>query len=288
MMTDLNVELTPEFWRKYVAQRKNLLPRKKISASKKWDKMAKRYQNFAEDKDFVAELKWMKEGMLQRRMLGPELEVIDVSCGPGTHCFSFAELCRQVTALDVSEKMIEQVLLKKDELGVDNLTVICQDFSDFKAPGLYDTVFVSMSPVLNDLDNIDRLLALSRRYLALTYWAGVRENPLYQRCHRLIYDSEYHFDALDLTVVFNYLNALGYSPEISYIHPVWKRRDTLANTVDYIIWHLEFYRRLSDAEKASVKALIAVEADAEDMVSYETRLRKGALFLDKKDGFFEA
>ena len=284
-MTNVNIELSPEFWRNYVNQRKNALPRKKISASKKWDQMAKRYQNFADDKDFVAELKWIKEGMLRRHMLGSEMDVIDVSCGPGTHCFSFAELCRQVTALDVSEKMIEQVNLKKNEIGVDNLTVICQDFHDFKPLNFYDTVFVSMSPILNDLDNIDRLLALSRRYLALTYWAGIRENPLFQRCYRLIYNAEYQFDALDLTVVFNYLNALGYSPEIGYLHPVWKRRDTLVNTVNYMIWHLEFYRQLSDTEKLSVKELIAAETDAEGMVSYFTRLRKGALFLDKKAGF---
>jgi len=286
MMTNLKVELSPQFWRDYAATRKNSLPRKKVTAAKKWDQMAKRYQNFADDKDFTAELEWMKEGLLKRGMLGPEIEIIDVSCGPGTHCFDFAKLCRKVTAVDVSEKMIEQVLLRKSEDRVDNLTVVCRDFYDFTAPNLYDTVFVSMSPILNDLDSIDRLLDMSRRYLALTYWAGVRENPLYQRCYHLIYNSEYQFDALDLTVVFNYLNALGFSPEISYTHPVWKRRETLENTVSYMIWHLEFYRKLSDLEKESVKELIAAEADAEGMVSYVTRLRKGALFLDKKAGFF--
>ncbi len=285
-MVNLSIELSPQFWRDYVAGRKNSLPRKKVNASEKWDQMAKRYQNFADDKDFVAELKWIKEGLLRHGMLGSELEIIDVACGPGTHCFTFAVICRQVTAVDVSEKMIEQVILRKNESGVDNLTVVCQNFYDFKTPDLYDTVFVSMSPILNDLDSIDRLLAMSRRYLALTYWAGVRDNPLFKRCYRLIYNSEYHFDALDLTVVFNYLNALGFSPEISYLHPVWKRRETVANTVNYMIWHLEFYRELSDDEKMLIRELIVAEADTEGMVNYSTRLRKGALFLDKKAGFF--
>ena len=284
-MINVNLELTPQFWRDYVAARKNTMPCKKVQAGKKWDQMAKRYNKFAHDKDFVAELAWIKAGLIDRGMLGPELDVVDMACGPGTHCFIFAGLCRQVTAVDISAKMIDQVNLLKDKGGVENLTVVCRDFNTYKAPALFDTVFVSMSPILNELHNIDRLLAMSRRYLALTYWAGVRENPLFQRCYRLIYNLEYRFDALDLTVVFNYLNALGFSPEISYLHPVWKRRDTLANTVAYILWHLEFYRDLSEFEKAQVKELITAEVDSEGMVSYSTKVRKGALFLDKKAGF---
>ncbi len=280
-----NIKLLPRFWRDYVALRKKTLPQKKVTAGEKWDHMAKRYQKFADDKDFVAELEWLKTGMLDRNMLGSDLDVLDMSCGPGTHCFTFAETCHQVTAVDVSEKMITQVELQKKSQGVKNLTVLCQDFADFQASGLYDTVFVSMSPILNELSNIDRLLAMSRRYLVLTYWAGVRENPLFQRCYRLIYDAEYYFDALDLTIIFNYLNALGFSPEITYLHPVWRRRDTLENTVNYIIWHLEFYRKLTASEKIAVQKLVTSEADSDGMVTYYTKVRKGALFLDKHAGF---
>ena len=53
-----------------------------------------------------------------------------------------------------------------------------------------------------------------------------------------------------------------------------------------MIWHLEFYRKLSDAEKLIVQELIVAEADTEGMVNYSTKLRKGALFLDKEAGFF--
>jgi len=284
-MENINIKLSPQFWRDYVALRKKSLPQKKVMAGKKWDQMAKRYQNFAEDKDFIAELKWLKTGMLNRNMLGTDLDVLDMSCGPGTHCFSFAEICHQVTAVDVSEKMVAQVELQKKSSRTKNLTVLCQDFVDFQAPGLYDTVFVSMSPILNELSNVGRLLAMSRRNLVLTYWAGVRENPLFQRCYRLIYESEYSFDALDLTIIFNYLDALGFSPEISYLHPVWRRRDTLENTINYIVWHLEFYRELTVSEKIAVRKLVASEADSDGMVTYFTRVRKGALFLDKKSGF---
>ena len=279
-----SVDLTPQFWRDYVLSRKRSLARKKVATGEKWDQMAKHYHTFEEDESFVAEQQWIKDGLVQRKMLSSDHDIIDMACGPGTHCFDFAELCRQVTAVDVSSKMIERVRLRQKEEKVDNLTIECQDFYDFQGPRQYDTVFVSMSPILNELDSVDCLLAMSRRYMALVYWAGVRDNPLFQRCYKLIYEENYQWDAMDITTIFNYLNALGYSPEITYLHPVWKRHDTLANTVEHMIWHLEFYRSLSNIEKGKVNEMVALEADADGMVTYYTRVRKGALFLDLEAG----
>jgi len=279
-----SIDLNPQFWRDYVLTRKRSLARKKIATGKKWDQMAKHYHTFEKDEGFVAEQQWIKDGMLRRKMLGPDLEIIDMACGPGTHCFDFAKICRQVTAVDVSNKMIEQVKLRQKAEKVDNLTIKCHDFYDFHPSRQYDTVFVSMSPILNELDSVDRLLTMSHRYLTLIYWAGVRDNPLFQRCYQLIYKEDYLWDAMDVTTIFNYLNALGYSPEISYLHPVWKRYDTLTNTVEHLIWHLEFYRSLSKIEKNMVNNLVAEEADTEGMVTYYTKVRKGALFLDLEAG----
>ena len=61
---------------------------------------------------------------------------------------------------------------RQEERKLDNLEVINRDFYDFAPDDTYDTVFVSMSPILNQLASVDRLLALSRRYLMLGYWAG--------------------------------------------------------------------------------------------------------------------
>ncbi|MBN2808210.1 MAG: class I SAM-dependent methyltransferase [Deltaproteobacteria bacterium] len=279
-----NLELTPQFWRDYVLSRKRSLPRKNIATGKKWDQMAEHYHTFEEDESFVAEQQWIKTGLIQRGMLNPDQEIIDIACGPGTHCFDFARSCRHVTAVDVSSKMIEQVRLRQKKEQVDNLTVICHDFYDFQPQQQYDTVFVSMSPILNELESVDRLLKMSRRNLVLIYWAGVRDNPLFQNCFKMIYDEAYQWDAMDITTIFNYLNALGYSPEITYLHPLWKRHETLAHTVEHLIWHLEFYRSLSDAEKKKVYDLTALEADSQGMVTYLTRVRKGALFLDLEAG----
>jgi hypothetical protein len=139
-----------------------------------------------------------------------------------------------------------------------------------------------MSPILNDLGAVDRLLALSNRYLALVYWAGMRENPLYNHCYRMIYGEDFVWDPLDITVIFNYLYSLGQTPEISYQYAVWQRQEPLAQIIEHVIWHLEFYRPLTTDEKDRVVAYLTPFAATDGMVRYDTHVRKGTLLLDKQ------
>ncbi|MBN2333078.1 MAG: class I SAM-dependent methyltransferase [Deltaproteobacteria bacterium] len=275
---------TPEFWRIYAEKRRKSFENRKITTAKKWDDLADHYHKFENADDFVADQQWITNQLHDQQILQPGYSVVDIACGPGTHCFDFAKSCKRVVAVDVSPKMIEQLLAKKKERQTANLEVICADFYQYDPPETFDLVFVSMSPILNDLASVDRLLSMSSRYLALAYWAGIRENPMYNHCHQLVYDEPYVWDPLDIVAIFNYLYALGYSPQISFQHATWKRQDTVAHVIDHTIWHLEFQRSLTGAEKDAVSAYISSFGDSQGMVSYDTRVRKGCLILDKQVG----
>ncbi|MEA2108674.1 MAG: class I SAM-dependent methyltransferase [Pseudomonadota bacterium] len=279
-----NDPFKPDFWLTYAKERKKSFANKKITTAKKWDGLAGHYRKYEQDDDFKQDQQWIMAQLRLRRILQPEYNVIDVACGPGTHCFHFARQCKQVTALDVSPKMIDQLEAKKREQQAANIEVICSDFHHYKTKEKYDLVFVSMSPILNELSAVDRLLELSSRYLALVYWAGVRDNPLYNHCYKMIFNEPYVWDPLDIVAIFNYLYSLGFSPEISFQHARWKRHDTLENTLQHTLWHLEFYRPLSETEKGMVRDYLSPLADDQGMVYYETKVRKGFIILDQKAG----
>ncbi len=284
IMQLVNDPFKPEFWRIYAKERKKSFANHKITTAKKWDGLAGHYRKYEQDDDFRRDQQWIIEQMHACHLLQPEYSVIDVACGPGTHCFHFARQCKRVTALDVSPKMIAQLEAKKQEQQAENIEVVCSDFHRYKTEEKFDLVFVSMSPILNELNAVDRLLALSSRYLALVYWAGVRDNPLYNHCYEMIFSEPYVWDPLDIVAIFNYLYTLGFSPEISFQHALWKRHDTLENTLQHTLWHLEFYRPLSTAEKGLVRKYLLEQADESGVVSYETRVRKGFVILDQAAG----
>ncbi|MBN2233188.1 MAG: class I SAM-dependent methyltransferase [Deltaproteobacteria bacterium] len=274
----------PEFWRRYAAERRQRFENRKVASAEKWDGLADHYRKFEHAEDFVADQQQVIDRLAAAGMLGPETSVIDVACGPGTHCTAFCERCRDVVGVDVAPKMIARLEEKKTRLGLENLEVVCADFFTYTTDRNFDLVFVSMSPILNDLAAVDRLLALSKRYVALVYWAGVRDNPLYNHCYRMIYGEDFVWDPLDVTVIFNYLYSLGLAPEISYQYAVWHREETLARIIEHVIWHLEFYRPLTADEKERVKAYLTPFAAADGQVRYNTRVRKGTLLLDKQAG----
>ncbi len=274
----------PRFWLTYEKERKKSFANHKITTAKKWDGLAGHYQKYEHDDDFKQDQQWIMEQLNLRHLFQPEYTVIDVACGPGTHCFQFARQCKRVTALDVSPKMIARLEAKKRELQVENIDVVCSDFRQYETDDTFDLVFVSMSPILNELRTVDRLLELSSRYLALVYWAGVRDNPLYNHCYEMIFNEPYVWDPLDIVAIFNYLYTLGFSPEIGFQHARWKRHDTLENTLQHTLWHLEFYRPLSAEEKELVRKYLFEQADEEGMIYYETKVRKGFIILDQAAG----
>lgn len=279
-----NDPFKPDFWLTYARKRKKSFVNKKVTTAKKWDGLAGHYRKYEQDDDFKKDQQWIMAQLSLRHLLQPEYSVIDVACGPGTHCFQFARQCKRVTALDVSPKMIAQLETKKREQQAKNIEVVCSDFQEYKTEEKFDLVFVSMSPILNELKTVDRLLELSSRYLALVYWAGVRDNPLYNHCYEMIFHEPYIWDPLDIVAIFNYLYSLGFSPEISFQHALWKRHDTLENTWQHTLWHLEFYRPLSVDEKEMVRNYLLEQADEKGMISYETKVRKGFIILDKEAG----
>ena len=279
-----NDPFKPDFWLLYAKERKKSFANRKITTAKKWDGLAKHYRKYEQDDDFRKDQQWIIEQLHTRHLLQPEYSVIDVACGPGTHCFHFARQCKRVTALDVSPKMIARLEARKIEQQAENIEVVCGDFYQYKTEEKYDLVFVSMSPILNELSAVDCLLELSSRYLALIYWAGVRDNPLYNHCYEMIFHEPYLWDPLDIVAIFNYLYTLGFSPEISFQHALWKRHDTLENTFHHTLWHLEFYRPLTPTEKEMVHNYLLEQVDKQGMVSYKTRVRKGCIILDQKAG----
>ncbi len=49
-------------------------------------------------------------------------DVLDVACGPGLVACEFARIARQVTGLDVTEKMLHQAALRQRQLSLSNLS----------------------------------------------------------------------------------------------------------------------------------------------------------------------
>lgn len=98
--------------------------------------------------------------------LGPGARVLDVGCGVGRHLGAFAPTAGEAVGVDISARMLE--------FAAENLrqhaNIILQ-VGDFKNPDAaletllaqgFDLVFASMSPAVEDLEDLRRMSACSR------------------------------------------------------------------------------------------------------------------------------
>jgi ubiquinone/menaquinone biosynthesis C-methylase UbiE len=71
--------------------------------------------------------RFYSERALALAALGPDAEILDVACGPGTLAFLAAPRVARVTALDFSPDMLAELERRKRESGVTNVTAIAGD-----------------------------------------------------------------------------------------------------------------------------------------------------------------
>ncbi len=269
---------TPEFWRNYIKERKSEFKTNRVANKNLWDEAAHFYKDFEKESSYSDIKKLPIKFLQEKNVLHSNMSVADIACGPGTHALDLAQHCREVFALDISEDMINNLKEKISKNSIQNITVSCKDFfkEDFK--NKFDLVFVSMSPILNELETIDKLLDISRRYIFLIFWAGKRENTIFNNCYKAIFKKDFKWDILDITAIFNYLYSLGYSPSIFYKNMKWYSNFDFESVYNHIVWHMKFYKdELSEDEKEKIKDILRNSEKS------ETNVRIGYLFLDKEE-----
>ncbi len=272
------MELTPQFWKDFVENQKAEFQTNRVANKHMWEEMAHFYKEFEKEDcyEIFKELpiKFLKE----KGVLNKDTTVADICCGPGTHAIDFAKLCKEVYALDISENMINILKDKAKAQKLKNIEAECCDFFKKDFNKNFDLVFVSMSPILNELDTVDKLLEMSKRYLFLIFWAGKRENKVFNEIYERIFNKKFKWDILDITVIFNYLYSLGYSPQIFYKNTEWNNNFTKEKIYDHILWHLKFYKNEITEEDKKIAWEVIEKSD-----SFVTKLKVGFLFLDKNE-----
>ncbi len=273
----------PAFWEEYAKCLQNGTVNKKCMKPETWDKAAATYDDLDRCPDYRSQVSTVVDILQQKGALDKENIVMDIACGTGTYAVKMATKCKKVVCLDISSGMLEKLKEKARKLQLSNLKTIQADWHLFDKEERYDMVFVSMTPLLRSPENIRRFLGLSRRFLAIVTWAGIRENQLLMQLYREIMGKDLVQHGHDMVFPFNYLHSLGYGPHLTFFNGCWERVRPMEKQVENLIWRLELYRQLTREEREKVRARVESLADKEGCVSVTTRVRTCLMITDKKE-----
>lgn len=182
-----------------------------------WDERADRFvQNMDEERHRkrVADV----FAILEEAGFSPEgARVLDIGCGPGTLSLPLARAGADVTALDVSTKMLDHLRKSAQNEGLRIDTAECSWWSaDIDRLGFrerFDLVVASMTPGIRDVETFDRMMACSRQFCYYSRFVGRGgTDRARQEIFRRILCEEPDSPGPDMVYPFMYLYVLGYRP----------------------------------------------------------------------------
>lgn len=122
--------------------------------SRFWDKIADRYaqQPIGDETAYQEKLKKI------RALLTPESELLEFACGTGSTALTLAPDVRQITAIDVSGRMLMHCERKRAQAGIQNIRFQQETIENFACdPGQFDVVLgMSILHLLDDRDTVIR------------------------------------------------------------------------------------------------------------------------------------
>lgn len=162
-------DLRPENidWNRMWNEELRKIPKK--DDSKMWSQIAPKFDQWMKNDDYPRNFaaKIHKE---------PQNTVLDLGCGNGTVTLEIASQVKQVTAVDMSEEMLQLVQKNAQEKGISNIDYLQSTIQDLQIEqvGQHDVVIASRSlgGIYDIKDELKKLDELARKYVYLTLWGA--------------------------------------------------------------------------------------------------------------------
>jgi len=250
------------------------LPKK--DTSKKWNKIAPKFNQWMEKDDYPQEL-------VSKIKIEERDTVLDIGCGNGTITIPLAKKAESVTALDISTGMLDILREKAAKESLSNINIINRCLEDVEADeiGTHDVVVASRS--LNGIADIqpelEKINEVAQKYVYMTLW-GTGNHEFEDKISKLL-GRENH-EHPDYTIALNILQEMGVQANVEPLKSNTRNfYSNMEEALDRIEWRVG---ELNEDEKNLVKEHLSgvLTKDPDGSLSYSRTSSKWILIWWEK------
>jgi SAM-dependent methyltransferase len=141
-----------------------------------WNNHARSFPRFEEGEDNyeAGVMKMIKEHGVDFR----GASVLDVGCGSGMYTIRIAREAARVTALDISDVMLDILRKDAEARGLYNIDYVRSEWMDFDVDTTFDIVFCSMTPAIMSEESRFKLLSHAAGKTVFMGFAGLMKSDV--------------------------------------------------------------------------------------------------------------
>ena len=200
----------------------------------KWDKKARNYSRYSEDKNSFENR--IFDALSSLHVEFQDKTLLDIGCGTGVYTLHLAKECLHVDGIDSSKEMLE--VLKEDakEQNITNINALHVNWNEFTCKETYDYAFCTMSPAIRDDEDLEKMNTIAKTKIYLG-WAGKRETHIIEKLFEA-HGSSYS-PPNGAKKVKDWLNRTGKFYQIIPFDEEKVRKREFNESVENFEWHLE-------------------------------------------------